>query len=145
MGLEVTAVCSKKNFKLVSSFGKARLVDYSKIDVTREDHNYNVIFDIVNSLKFSKCKKILAPKGIFIATDVNASLIRDVALSFFSGKKAKIIMNNPKHEQVEKVMGYFGKGKLKTIVDKIFPLSEAKEAHKYSESGRAKGKILIQI
>jgi NADPH:quinone reductase-like Zn-dependent oxidoreductase len=145
IGAEVTAICSQKNFELVESFGKVRMIDYHTTDFTTENEKYNVIFDVVNSLDFNKCKKCLTDNGTYIGTDISKKIIKDIAFSLLSKKKAKIINNNPKPSDVEKILPYFEQGKLKAVIDRTFSLSETKEAHKYSESGRARGKIIIKV
>ncbi|MEK7433797.1 MAG: NAD(P)-dependent alcohol dehydrogenase [Cyanobacteriota bacterium] len=143
IGAEVTGICSEKNFDLVRSFGKIKLIDYHKTDFTTQNEKYNVIFDVVNTLSFEKCKKSLEKKGTLIGTDISSRILKDIALSLFSCKKTKIINNNPKPIDVQNILSYFEKGKLKAVIDKEFPLEQACEAHKYSESGRAKGKIIL--
>lgn len=145
IGADVTAICSQKNFELVSSFGKARMIDYHFTDFTMEKEKYNVIFDVVNSLDFVKCRDNLTEYGTFIGTDISKKLLKNIIFSFLSKQKAKMINNNPKSKDVEEILPYFKQGKLKAVIDKTFSLSDVKEAHKYSESGRARGKIIIKV
>lgn len=121
------------------------MIDYHFTDFTMEKEKYNVIFDVVNSLDFVKCRDNLTEYGTFIGTDISKKLLKNIIFSFLSKQKAKMINNNPKSKDVEEILPYFKQGKLKAVIDKTFSLSDVKEAHKYSESGRARGKIIIKV
>lgn len=123
-GAEVTGVCSTANLELVSSLGANFVIDYTKEDFTKSGETYDVVFDSVRKLSKSQCRKALAEDGRFIST---RSLTSEKVeyLTFLS-------------ELIEA-------GKLKSVIDRRYPLGEAAEAHRYVETGRKKGNVVIIV
>ncbi len=145
-GAEVTAVCSSKNFDLVKSLGADRLIDYKQQNFIQDAARYDIIFDAVAKESFSSCKEVLKPKGIYITTLPTPDAFMQGALTaLIPGKKAKFILFNCNTEDLTYLKDLIEAGKMRTVIDRTFPLQELAAAHTYSESGRTVGKIAIAI
>jgi NADPH:quinone reductase-like Zn-dependent oxidoreductase len=123
-GAEVTGVCSTTNVELVKSLGADRVIDYTKEDVTKDGQIYDVVFDAVGKISSSQSKNLLKENGTFLTVQ---STTREESENLVAIK-----------ELVEA-------GKLKAVIDKRYPLEEVAEAHRYVESGRKKGNVVITV
>lgn len=150
-GAIVTAVCSTRNVKLVESLGADYVVDYTKKDFTKESQLYDVIFDTLGISSFSKCKNILTPNGQYLSPVLKASLFLDILKSKLSGTKKAVFAATGTETvpELKRMMNELSamqqQGKLKTIIDRQFPLEKTREAHTYISAGHKRGNVVIAI
>jgi len=145
-GAEVTAVCSSKNFDLVKSLGADRLIDYKQQNFIQDAARYDIIFDAVAKESFSSCKEVLKPNGIYITTLPSPdAFVQGALTALIPGKKAKFILFNCNTEDLTYLKDLIEAGKMRTVIDRTFPLNELAAAQTYSETGRTVGKIAIAI
>ncbi len=145
LGAEVTGVCSGKNLDFIKSLGADSLIDYTTHDFTKNQVQYDIVFDAVGKQTFDNCKKVLKPNGIYITTLPNLQNIVAIALtSVFGSQKAKFILAQPNTADLLYLNELIEAGKLRVVIDCTYPLQELAAAHIYSESERAKGKIAIR-
>lgn len=145
-GANVTGVCSTKNVEFVQSLGADRVVDYTKVNFLEENNKYDIIIDSAGGLNFKNCKKHLAKQGTLIKLNISFGIIIDQFIkSSFSSKKSKLVILKVVKEDFQWVRDQIALGKLKVIIDKIFDIKETQKAHEYSETLRAKGKILLRV
>ncbi len=139
---EVTGVCSTSTISLVKSLGANDVIDYTKEDFTENGRTYDIIFDAVGRrvTSYSKCKNSLTENGIFVTVDPEA-----VMFKYMLNKKVRGYMGNVNGEKLDYLRDLIEAGKIKSVVDKIFPLSQIAEAHRYYEEGHPKGKIVITL
>lgn len=146
LNAEVTAVCSTKNLEWVKALGADRAIDYTQQDFTREATRYDIIFDAVGKRSFSECKAVLKPNGVYITTLPNAEVIFWVMVTtVLPGKKAKFVLQSQSGADLVYLKNAIAAGKIRAVIDRVYPLSEIAAAHRYSESERAAGKIVIAI
>lgn len=146
LGAEVTAVCSTKNLELVQSLGADHTLDYTQRDFTQEPGQYDIIFDAVSKQSFSGCKNILTANGIYIATlPTLDSLLQGVLTTFIPGKKAKLILTRTNSKDLDYIKNLIEAGKIRSVIDRTYPLAELAAAHAYSETEHAAGKIAIAV
>jgi len=144
-GAETTGVCSAANRDFVKGLGADRVIDYGTEDFTKERERYDIIFDAVAKRSFGECKKALKPSGVYISTLPSFSgFLNQYLMGFLSSRKARSIWVKPNSADMTWMTSHIESGRIKVIIDKVFSLDQAKEALAYSESGRAKGKIVIK-
>ena len=145
-GAEVTGVCSTTNLELVQSLGAEKVIDYTKEDFTKTRETYDIIFDAVGKSSFSKCKNSLNQKGFYLSTVATIPLLVQMLwTSKIGAKKAIFGMKPITTKELDFLKDVVEAGRLKTIIDRTYPLSDTAEAHRYSEKGHAKGKVVITL
>jgi NADPH:quinone reductase-like Zn-dependent oxidoreductase len=145
LGAVVTGVCSGKNIVFVKFLGADFAIDYTQQDFTQNQVQYDIVFDAVGKQTFDNCKKVLKPNGVYITTLPNLQNIVSIGLtSLFGGKKAKFIIAQPNTADLLYLNELIETGKLRVVIDCTYPLQELAAAHIYSETERAKGKIVIR-
>lgn len=143
---EVTGVCSGKNIELVTSLGADRVIDYTVSDPTLEPLKYDIIFDTVDKLNFSNCQKILRSNGVYITTlPTPDSLAQSVLSLFLPGTKAKIILAQSSGQDLAYLKELIEAGKMRSVIEQTYPLSEVAVAHAVSQQGHVVGKLVIMM
>ncbi len=156
MGAQVSAVCSADNQKMVKELGAQRVIDYKKQDFINEpsiDNNYHVIFDTIGRHSLKKCASHLHLGGCYVSTipspnnlkSIFSEFFKSIVLPFMAFKHTKIVMVKSSAADLEKISNLVLKDKIKPLIDSVYPLKDAAQAHDHSRSLRAKGKIILQI
>jgi NADPH:quinone reductase-like Zn-dependent oxidoreductase len=145
-GAEVTGVCSGANVDFVKSLGADKVIDYTKQDFTKGGERYDLIFDAVAKRSFGECKSVLAPNGCYVSTLPSLSVVvSQYGTGFFTAKKALTIWVTPNESDLAWMANQIAAGRIRVVIDKVYPLDQAKEALAYSESGKARGKIVLKM
>lgn len=150
-GAEVTGVCSTTNVDMVKSLGADRVIDYRQEDFTQSEERYDIVFDTVGRSSFSRAKRILKPGGIYLTTVLSPTILRQMLwTSKFGRKKAQLVFAGLRPTEEKK--GYLAllldlveKGEFEPVIDRSYPLGQIAEAHRYVETGRKKGAVVITI
>jgi NADPH2:quinone reductase len=139
---EVTGVCGPDAADMVKSLGANAVIDYKKEDFTKNGQTYDIIFDAVgrNVTSYAKCKNSLTEDGIFVTVDPQSTMFR-----YMLNKKVRGYMGNVDGDKLDSLRELIEDGKVKSVVDKVYPLDQVAEAHRYYESGQKKGKIGISL
>jgi len=145
-GAEVTAVCSAGNAEWVKALGADHVIDYKATDFTGGRTQFHAIADFVGNQAFGRCKRVLLAGGTFVSSLPGpAVLLQSAWTSLVGSRKAKVVFAKASVPNLDYLSVLFEAGKLKAIVDRTFGLEQVREALAYSQSGRAKGKIVIRI
>ncbi len=145
-GAEVTGVCSTTNMEMVKTLGADKVIDYTKEDFTKNGETYDHIFDVVGKLSFSRCKNSLKPKGIFLACLIDLpELIQMIWTSIRGDKKIKGGSATERIEDLNLFKALMEAGKLKSVIDRCYPLEQTAEAFRYVEKGHKKGNVVITL
>ena len=145
-GAEVTGVCSTTNLELVKSLGADKVIDYTKEDFTKSGQTYDVIFDPVNKSSFSRCKSSLKQRGVYLATLPRLAIILPMLRTLMIGSKKAIFgVASEKAEDLIFLKELIEAGKLKSVIDRRYPLEQIVEAHRYVDKGHKKGNVVITV
>ena len=145
-GAEVTGVCGTPRLEFVKALGADKVIDYTKEDFTKNGETYDLIFDIMNKSSFAKCKNSLKENGIYLLASFKMKQVFQMLwTSITGGKKVLCAMSFEKAEDLLFIKELIEAGKIKSIIDKRFPLEQLAEAHHYIEAGHKKGNVVIKI
>lgn len=144
-GANVTAVCSTGNLENIKALGADHIVDYTKEDIYQLNTRFDFVLDTVSVLDFDKVKAILKSNGMMISTLPTPKAILKKLATSFSAKKFNIIMNTSTTDVIAILADLVAQSTLKVVFDKEFALNDLPNAHRYSETGKAKGKILVKF
>ncbi len=125
-GAEVTGVCSGANLELVRSLGAGRVIDYTREDFTQSGAAYDVVFDAVGKRTPAQGRKALKPGGIYINVHADSD-------------------GGDTLENLLRLKELIEAGKLKPVVDRVYPMEQIVEAHRYVEQGHKKGNVVITV
>jgi len=150
-GAEVTGVCSTVNLEWVKSLGADQVIDYTQEDFTENGKTYDIIFDTVGKRSFSECKGSLADAGVYLTTVPTPVIMFQALWPAKSGsKKVKFVAAGlrPASEKIKDLVfltELIEAGKLKPVIDRVYPLEQIVEAHRYVEQGHKKGNVVITV
>ncbi|NDI33972.1 NAD(P)-dependent alcohol dehydrogenase [Chengkuizengella sediminis] len=147
-GAEVTGICSTKNLDLVKSLGADHVIDYTTEDFTKSSQTYDYIFDTVGKSSFFRCKSSLKQNGVYLLTIPTLSIMLQMLwTSKFSSKKAVFAATSFSWTQndLNFLIELIESSKLKSVIDRSYPLEQIAEAHKYVEQGHKKGNVVITL
>jgi NADPH:quinone reductase-like Zn-dependent oxidoreductase len=125
-GAKVTGVCSGANQELVKSLGASQVIDYTRQDFTQSGATYDVVFDAVGRLFPEQGKKALRLGGIYINVHADSD-------------------GGDKLENLLLLKDLIEAGKLKPVIDRVYPMEQIVEAHRYVEQGHKKGNVVITV
>ena len=145
-GAEVTGVCGTPRIDFVKKLGADKVIDYTREDFTKNGETYDVILDILGKSSFAACKNSLTPNGIYLLASFKTKhLLQMLWTSMFSSKKVICALASEDRADLEFARELIEAGKLKTVIDKTYPLEQTAEAHRYIESGDKKGVVVITM
>jgi NADPH:quinone reductase-like Zn-dependent oxidoreductase len=146
-GAEVTGVCSTANLELVKSLGADKVIDYTQQDFTQNGETYDIIVDtVVGKTSFARCKNSLAPKGLYLAVASGLKeMLQTPWTAITGGKKVLTGMPPERKEELIFIKELVEAGKIKPVIDRRYPLEQTAEAHRYVDTGRKKGSVVITI
>lgn len=146
-GAEVTGVCGPTNVDMVKDIGADFVIDYTKEDYTKSDQTYDIIFDAIGANSLSKCKKILTDKGPYVSNNFlnNRKHIFQAMTNRFRRKKLKFGVADESADNLNSLREWIENGKIKPVIDTVYPLSQTADAHRHYETGHSKGRVVISI
>ena len=145
-GAEVTGVCSSPRLELLRSLGADKVIDYTKEDFTRNGERYDLIFDILGRSSFSHCKGSLTKNGRYLLASFKMKqLFQMLKTSILDRQKVICGLASEKLEDLVFLKELAEAGKIRTIIDKCYPLEQTAEAHRYVEGGYKKGHVIITM
>lgn len=143
-GAKVTAVCSTNNINLANLTGADKVIDYTRKDFSKTSETYDIIFDTVGKTSYTQCKNILKTKGKYVLCSYGIShIIQMIINTFKSSKKVICDIMKADNDNLKFLKLISEEGKLRPIIDRIYPLDESIDAHAYVEKGRKKGNVVL--
>ena len=148
-GAEVTGVCSTKNVDLVRSLGTDHVIDYTKEDFSKNGKQYDLIVATAGYRSIYDYKRALSPKGIYVCTggawsQIFQTLILAKRLSEPAGKKLEVLTMKPDFDFAT-LKELIEAGKVRSVIDRSYPLEKTGEAFTYYSKRHARGKVVITV
>ena len=145
-GADVTAVCTNKSFELVRSLGASEVIDYTQEDFTKNGQTYDVIFDSVGRVSFSRCRRSLKRGGFYVATDH----MRNLVLALWTariGHKRVVFPLPPRFTKMDVAFlkELIEAGDYHAVIDRLYPLEQVVEATRYVETKQKTGNVVLTV
>ena len=155
-GLHVTGVCSTRNVELVQSLGADEVIDYKQENYTAGDRRFDVIIDNVGNHPLLANRRALKPGGRYILIGGGGpedgqwlgpmvNPLKAMLLAPFISERMEILFAELNKEDMAALGDLMQAGKVTPVIDRRYPLHEVPEAIRYLETGRARGKVIINI
>jgi NADPH:quinone reductase-like Zn-dependent oxidoreductase len=145
-GAEVTAVDSTAKLDILRAIGAHRVIDYTQEDFTRSGETYDCVLDVVGKGSFSGSLKSLKQYGRYLLGNATLSqMVRGQWTSMTGSKKVMFGSANPTTEDLTFLRDLIEAGKLKSVIDRCYPLEQIPDAHRYVETGRKIGNVVITV
>ena len=125
-GAVVTGVCSARNLDLVKSLGAAEAIDYTREDFSLPKETYDVVFDAVGKLDQAQAKRALKPGGMYL----------NVHSASGSANRVEILLRIKELAEV---------GKIRPVIDRVYPLEQIADAHRYVDAGHKRGNVAVRV
>ena len=155
-GAEVTGVTSTRNVDMVRSLGANHVIDYTEEDFTRGSQRYDLIVDLVGNRSLSENRRVLTPKGIYLGIGGGgpsdggflgplSAVLKQFAWSPFVSQKLVFFVAQLNKADLSVVADLMQAGKVTSVIDTRYRLSETAAAVRYLERGHARGKVVITL
>jgi NADPH:quinone reductase-like Zn-dependent oxidoreductase len=145
-GAEVTAVDSTAKLDMLRSIGADHVIDYTAEDFTKSGETYDAIFDVIGKSPYSGSIRSLSENGLYLLA--NPKLSHRVRGRLTSMTSSKSVVSGAASHKVADLLflkELIEAGKLKTVIDRRYPLEQMAEAHRYVETGGKKGNVVITV
>ncbi|HKB28805.1 MAG TPA: NAD(P)-dependent alcohol dehydrogenase [Candidatus Limnocylindrales bacterium] len=147
-GVHVTGVCSTAHVELVRSLGADEVVDY-KLEDFRKGGPFDSIIDAVGKYVFHRARPALKPGGVYVATDVGAVPIETILVAlfgrFFGTRRQKMSGGGRSQADTVLMKELIEAGALRPVIDRTYPMDQVAEAHRYVETWRKAGNVVLTI
>jgi NADPH:quinone reductase-like Zn-dependent oxidoreductase len=145
-GAEVTAVDSTAKLEMLRSIGADQVIDYTQEDFTKSGQTYDVIFDVVGTISFSRSERSIKQNGTYLlANPMGSQMVRGPWTRMTSSKNVIMQTASPTIEDLITLRELIEAGKIKSVIDRSYPLEQIVEAHRYVEKGGKKGNVVITV
>lgn len=154
LGAEVTGVCSTRNVDMVRSLGATHVVDYTRDDFTQGTEHYDVIIDNVGTHPLSEYRRVMTPSGVLVVVgSVDdgdylgplATLVKAKAAGTFGSQRVEAFISSSNAADLTFLRDLMQRGQLRSAIDRTYPFAQAAEAIAYLETGRARGKVIVDL
>jgi NADPH:quinone reductase-like Zn-dependent oxidoreductase len=153
-GADVTAVCSTRNVEQARSLGADRVVDYTREDFTSMGERHDLILDVAGSRSFLACRRVLTPEATFVLIGgpltyrglgplrhIGGTMLKSIGRS----QTVKFFVAKINEEDLAFMAELLGTGRIRSVIERTYPLTEAREALAYLGEGHARAKIVIAV
>ncbi len=153
LGAHVTAVTGTRNVELVRSLGPDEVIDYTTEDFTRRPQRYDAVLDVAATRSVGDLRRVLAPNGVLVLVGapkrgwiaIFAHIISALVRSRLLRQRVLFFVAKPDLQDLVVLRELIEAGKLRPVIDRTYPLSEAAEAVRYVGSGQARAKVVISV
>ncbi len=146
LGGEVTGVCGPRNASVVKALGANRVIDYTEHDFVASGKSYDVILDTVGNCSYRRCNHVLNEGGrlMLVAADLldmlHAPLIAPISSKRVLAGPVAVLPND-----IKVIAALAESGGFRPLLDRVYPIDEIKDAHRYVDTGRKRGNVVIEL
>lgn len=154
LGATISATCQTKDIELIKALGASKVIDYTKNDFTKDNEQYDFVFDTVGKSTFNKCKPILKPGGIYISSELGPGT-QNIWLALFTpltsmlpgknGKKVKFPTPVNIMDSLNIVKNLMKQNKFKPVIDRCYNFEQIPDAFNYVRQGLKTGNVGIRF
>jgi NADPH:quinone reductase-like Zn-dependent oxidoreductase len=144
-GAEVTAVDRASKHEMLRALGADHVIDYTREDFTRSGKAYDVIIDAIAKSPFSGSIRSLTPAGRYLSNPRPSKSLQGKWLTRGSSRKVLLETAGQTMEDLRSLCVLLEDGKIKAVIDRVYPLEQAAEAHRYVDSGEKKGNVILTV
>jgi NADPH:quinone reductase-like Zn-dependent oxidoreductase len=144
-GAEVTAVDSTKKLDMLRSIGADHVIDYTREDFTKNGEVYDIIFDVVGTISFSRSRASIRKQGTYLLANPATQLARAYWARMTNSRKIIMQAASPSIEDLIFLRKLVEEGILKAVIDRTYALGQIAEAHHYVEQGGKLGNVVISV
>jgi NADPH:quinone reductase-like Zn-dependent oxidoreductase len=148
LGARVTAVCDTANLRLVEGLGADRVVDRTAVDFTEDAQRYDVVVDAVGKSTFGRCRRLLKPRGTYLSSDPGPwwqNPLLALTTPLLRGRRVRFPIPRTDPGMAAYFAELLATGRFTPVIDRRYPLTEIVEAHRYVDSGRKVGNVVITV
>jgi NADPH:quinone reductase-like Zn-dependent oxidoreductase len=145
LGAEVTAVASAGREDLVRSLGADRFVDYRVTDPASLSGPFDVVFDTIGVLDYPAAATMLARGGRFVPLNFGLGDVRHSRRARRNGHSVILKVNGDSKEGLRRMTRMIAEGKLRPVIDRVYPFAEIRAAYAHVESRSRKGAVVLSI
>ncbi len=153
LGAHVTGVCSTRNAELVRSLGADAVVDYTRDDFTASGGAYDLIYDCIGNHSFAACRRVLARDGAVVMIgggkgrwiEPLPGAIAACVSAAFTTQRYLMLISRPSRNDIDAIARFMAEGRVRSVIDRRYPLAQTREAIRYLEQGHARGKVVITV
>lgn len=146
LGCTVTAVCSGAKRDVVEALGVDEVIDYTQTDFTTCPQHWDVVFDAAGNRSFRDVWRVLTPNGVMVTPrGIPNNVLPAVLGAVGIGPRYSFLITQAKGQDLALLANLIDEGKIKPVVDRVFPMEEIADAHRYFEAGKTRGKVVVEI
>lgn len=148
LGAHVTGVCSPENMELVRSLGADVVVDYTREHFARRGETYDLVFDAVGKSSFLRARRAVKPGASYVSTDLGFLYhgpLAILATKWIGKRKAKLGLVRYRKDDLSVVRELLAAGRYRAVIDRVYPLEEVVEAHRYVDRHEKTGNVVLRV
>ena len=148
IGARVTAVCGSAGVDLVRQLGADRVIDRETVDFTRDDQQYDVVFDAVGKSSLGRVRRLIKPRGLYLTTDLgpwSQNLVLPMATRLSPGRRVMLPFPIETPDIVEYLRERIADGRFRPVVDRHYSFEEIVDGYRYVETGQKVGNVVITV
>jgi NADPH:quinone reductase-like Zn-dependent oxidoreductase len=147
-GATVTATCGNGHEGLMRELGAVRVINWQQTDFTKDQEQFDFVFDSVGKSSFGACKPLLKPKGVYISSELGPNM-ENIPLSlftkYFGGKHVLFPIPFDRPKSIELMKNLLENGEFNPVIDRVLPFNQTPDAFSYVMTGEKIGNVVIQI
>lgn len=145
-GAEVTGVDSGGKLEMLRSIGADHVIDYTREDYTKNGQKYDLIMDTIGGSPFAGSVRSLTENGTYL--NVNPRWHHRLQMGWNKGKSNKKLLfweGSYTTRNLLRLKELVEAGVIKPVIDRVYPLEQIAEAHRYVETDQKKGNVVITM